>query len=117
MKNIYFHDFVLCCIDPSPQEDFGCMNGFQDFIPNSEKCYYISNDTLRWENAPKTCNDMINMTYDVDYNSQNTKLISIFSDEENDKLNDELKKRKIANAWIGLIWSRKNEICSFIELF
>ena len=139
LKNICIHDIVLCWIDQSPlrtphrdkrrrsekkkrrdqspQEDFGCMAGFVDFIPNSKKCYYISNDTLKWENAMKACNDMINMTYDVDYNSQNTKLINILSGEENDKLNDKLKEAGIDTAWIGLKWSRKNETFIFNELF
>ena len=91
-------------------DDMVCMDGFEDWIQNSEKCFYISyynDDLLSWDDASNACMEMTNWDYDVDYNSLNTNLISIDSDSENDQLYEQLSDLGIDSAWIGLGWSGK----------
>ena len=83
------------------------MEGFDDLISTSGTCYYISDDLMTWDDATQACIDMTNYDYDVDYNSQNTKLISIDSDDENDQINEKLGSLGIESAWIGLNWDGK----------
>ena len=57
--------------------------------------------------------DMTNWGYSVDYNSLNTNLISITSDDENNQLYEQLSDLGIDSVWIGLEWSGKfqNDKC------
>jgi hypothetical protein len=90
--------------------DMVCMDGFEDWIQSSEKCFYISyynDDLLSWDDANTACMQMTNWNYDVDYNSLNTQLISIDSDSENNQLYEQLSDLGIDSAWIGLGWSGK----------
>ena len=93
-----------------PPEDMLCMEGYVDIVSDSGKCYYISSvydDTLSWDDATQACNDMMNWGYNVDYNSRNTQLVSINSDDENDQLYYQLNDLSIQYAWIGLSWNGK----------
>ena len=86
------------------------MDGFEDRIPSSEKCYFISynnDDQLSWDDATEACMEMTNWHYSVDYNSLNTNLISITSDDENNELYEQLSDLGIDSVWIGLQWSGK----------
>ena len=92
------------------QGDMVCMDGFEDWIASSEKCFYISyynDDLLSWDDASNACMEMTNWDCDVDYNSLNTNLISIDSDSENNELYEQLSDLGIDSAWIGLGWSGK----------
>ena len=85
------------------------MEGFDDIIPTSDKCYYISSydDYQTWDDALSICNEMIDWSYDIDYNSQNTQLVSINSNSENNQIYDQLAALQIASVWIGLSWNGK----------
>ena len=85
------------------------MPGFDDTIPGSDKCYYISDfdDYQSWEDALDACGAMINYGYDVSYTSDNTGLVSIDSNNENNELFNQLISKEIESAWIGLSWSGK----------
>ena len=85
------------------------MPGFQDIVPGSDKCYYISDfdDYQSWDDAFDSCDGMIDYSYNVDYNSDNTGLVSINSNQENNELFDQLTSIEIESAWIGLSWSGK----------
>ena len=61
------------------------------------------------------CSDMTNWDYDVDYNSQNTNLISISSEDENDQLYEQLNDLGIESAWIGLSWTGKDKNNIFLS--
>ena len=94
----------------SEYDDMICMDGFEDWIPGSEKCYFISynnDDQLSWDDASEACIEMTNWDYSVDYNSLNTNLISITSDDENNELYEQLSDLGIDSVWIGLQWSGK----------
>ena len=94
----------------SIQDDMECMDGFEDWIPGSEKCYYISyndDDLLSWDDASNACMEMTNWNYNVEYNSLNTQLISINSDTENNELYEQLNDLSVDSVWIGLGWSGK----------
>ena len=45
--------------------------------------------------------------YSVDYNTDNTKLVTITSDDENDQLFQQMYNQNIQGAWIGLSWNGK----------
>ena len=91
------------------QQDMTCMDGYEDLVLGSEKCYYVSyyDDMLSRDDATSACDAMMNWDYDVDYNSQNTELVSINSDDENDQLFSEMYAQGILSAWIGLSWNGK----------
>ena len=91
----------------NPEDDLGCIEGFDDIIPTSDKCYYISSydDYQTWDDALTICNEMIDWSYDIDYNSQNTQLVSINSNSENNQLYDQLNALQIGSVWIGLSWN------------
>ena len=94
----------------SIQDDMECMDGFEDWIPGSEKCYYISyndDDLLSWDDASNACMEMTNWNYNVEYNSLNTQLISVNSDTENNELYEQLNDLSVDSVWIGLGWSGK----------
>ena len=95
------------------EEQMVCMEGYTDLILNSEKCYYISDDTKTWDDATQACNDTTNWDYDVAYNSQNTRLISIDSVDENDQLANVLGDK---SAWIGLSWTGEEIIKRFMKI-
>ena len=94
----------------SEYDDMICMDGFEDWIPSSGKCYfnsYNNDDQLSWDDASEACIAMTNWDYSVDYNSLNTNLISITSDDENDQLYEQLSDLGVDSVWIGLEWSGK----------
>ena len=89
------------------------MDGYEDLVFNSGKCYYISSndgDMLSWEDARDACSDRMNWDYNVNYNNENTMLVSINSDEENDELFNQLYESGAASSWIGLSWNCKELI-------
>ena len=94
---------------PKSIDDLSCMPGFDDIIPTSDKCYFISSvdDYQTWDDALAICDDMIDYSLDVGYTSQNTQLVSINSNAENNQLFDELTSLQMESAWIGLSWSGK----------
>ena len=83
------------------------MPGFDDIIPSSDKCYYISSydDYQSWDDALTICDGMIDYGYNVDYTPENTKLVSMNSNNENNQLFNQLSSLQIESAWIGLSWS------------
>ena len=86
------------------------MDGYDDIVENSGKCYYISvydEDMLTWEDAKDACSDRTNWDYNINYNNQNTMLVSINSVEENDALFNEMNDYGADASWIGLSWNRK----------
>ena len=89
-----------------------CMPGFQDIVLDSDKCYFISDidDYQGWDDASDVCGDMIDYGYDVEYTSENTGLVSIETNNENNELFDEMTSYGIESAWIGLSWSGKDMI-------
>ena len=94
----------------TPSEELNCMPGYEDLVPNSGKCYYISSSrNIRTrEEAVSICDQMMDFGYDVEYNPENTQLVSISSDDENDILFNELYySLNIQSAWIGLSWNGK----------
>ena len=86
-----------------------CMPGYQNLIPVSDKCFFVSplDTTLSWDDAMSACTDMVHWGYNVDYNSQNTQLLSIETEDENNELFDQLYDMNIQSAWIGLSWNGK----------
>jgi len=85
-----------------------CMDGYADLVPSSGKCYYLSmydEDMKTWEDAKDACSDRMNWNYNVDYNNENTMLVSINSQEENDDLWNTLFTWGADSAWIGLSWN------------
>ena len=87
-------------------DEMTCMDGYEDLVVSTGKCYYISSpyeyDMLSRDDATAACDGMMDWDYDVDYNSENTKLVSINSDDENDELYSLLIGLDIDSAWIGL---------------
>ena len=99
----------------TPFEDMVCMSGYDDLVFNSGKCYYISlgDDTMSWYDAMATCSEMLNWDYNIEYNSENTQLVSINSQDENDQLFDQVSIFGIESVWIGLSWNGKtNNKCN-----
>ena len=90
-------------------DDLVCMEGFEDIVTNTGKCYYISSadNLMTWDDAQEACTGMINWDYDVEYTSQNTQLVVLNSDDENDQLFDTLYDMDIDSVWIGLSWTGK----------
>ena len=90
-------------------EGLVCMDGYEDIVFGSGKCYLItmSDNVTTWDGAVDYCDSMMNWDYDVDYNSQNTQLATINSDDENDQLFNELFSFDVQSAWIGLGYSGK----------
>jgi hypothetical protein len=85
-------------------DDMVCMEGFNDLVPGTGKCYYISteDELQNWEDAEDACDAMINYDYSVEYTSENTKLVVLNSDDENDDLFNILLDMDIDSVWIGL---------------
>ena len=85
------------------------MNGYDDLVPSSSKCYLFNTveNPISWKDASSLCNNMMNWNYDVDYSSINTQLVSIDSEEENNLLYAYMASANIESAWIGLSWSCK----------
>ena len=88
----------------TPDQELVCMDGYEDMVPNSGKCYLLdmADNVTTWDDATDYCNQMMNWDYAVDYNLQNTQLVSISSDYENDQLFSQLYEFEIQSAWIGL---------------
>ena len=86
-----------------------CMKGYNDLISSSSKCYLFNtvDNPVSWRDASTLCNKNMNWNYDVDYNSVNTQLVSIDSEEENNFLYEYMTSTNIQSAWIGLSWSCK----------
>ena len=85
-------------------DDMVCMEGFDDLVPGTGKCYHISteDELQNWEDAEDACDAMINYGYNVEYTAQNTKLVVLNSDDENDNLFNILVDMAIDSVWIGL---------------
>ena len=94
---------------PIPPTDGNCMQGYDDVIPSSSKCYLMKtiDRPISWNDASSLCEKTMNWNYDVDYSAINTQLVSIDSDEENDLLFDYMTSYNIPSAWIGLTWTCK----------
>ena len=87
-----------------------CMDGYADLVPTSGKCYYLSmydEDMKTWEDAKDACSNRTNWNYQVNYNNENTLLVAIDSQEENDDLWNTLNEWGADSAWIGLSWNCK----------
>ena len=87
-----------------------CMDGYADLVPTSGKCYYLSmydEDMKTWEDAKDACSNRTNWNYQVNYNNENTLLVAIDSQEENDDLWNTLSEWGADSAWIGLSWNCK----------
>ena len=72
-----------------PKEGLSCPPGYTDIIPSSEKCYFISDfdDYMSWTDSFNACENMINCNgYEVECNSDNSGLVSIDSNQENNEL-------------------------------
>ena len=93
----------------TPSHALTCMPGYNDIVPSSGKCYYISIDknVTTWDDAFSQCNDMMKWDYNVDYTLENTQLVSINSEDENDQLFQQLYDMNIQSVWIGLSWNGK----------
>ena len=92
-------------VRPEPKEDLSCMAGYSDVVPGSDKCYYISDfdDYKSWNDAYNACEAMIECdNYDIDCKSDNSGLVSINSNQENNELYDQLSSAGMNAAWIGL---------------
>ena len=92
----------------TPWGSMTCMEGYDDIVSSSGKCYYMSvydEDMKTWEDAKDACSDRTNWNYDISYNNQNTLLVSINSAEENDELFSELDTYGADSSWIGLSWN------------
>ena len=84
-----------------------CMEGYNDFVPSSSKCYTIKTveNPVSWNDASSLCNEMMNWNYKLDYTSMNTQLASINSDYENEQIFASMTTAKVQSAWIGLSWT------------
>jgi hypothetical protein len=104
---------------PIPIVVGSCMNGYDDLVPSSSKCYLFNTveSPVSWKDASSLCNNMMNWNYEVDYTSMNTQLVSIDSQEENNDLYDYMTSANIQSAWIGLSWSCKlsNVYINFLQ--
>ena len=92
-----------------PKEGLSCPTGYTDIIPSSDKCYFISNfdDYKTWTDAYNACESMINCDgYEVECDSDNSGLVSIGSNQENNELFDQLSSLDIQAAWIGLSYGK-----------
>ena len=92
----------------TPNEELSCMPGYEDLVPGSGKCYYFSSsENIRTrQEAVAVCDRLMDFGYNVDYNPENTQLVSISSDDENDMLFNEMYYSfNIQSAWIGLSWN------------
>ena len=92
-----------------PKEGLSCPNGYTDMIPSSDKCYFISDfdDYKSWTDAYNACENMINCNgYEVECDSDNSGLVSIGSNQENNELFDQLSSSNIQAAWIGLSYGK-----------
>ena len=94
----------------TPPDELVCMPGYEDIVLGSDKCYFLTedDDVNTWDDAMEYCDSMMNYNYDVDYTSDNTKLATINSDDENDQLFEQMYSSDIQSAWIGLSWSGKH---------
>ena len=95
----------------SDNGDLICMDGYEDIVLNSGKCYYISteDDLLGWDDALAACDAMMNWGYNVEYNALNTELVALTSEDENDQLFQYLYDMDIQSVWIGLSWTGKRK--------
>ena len=92
-----------------PKDVLSCPPGYTDMIPSSEKCYFISDfdDYKSWPDAYNACENMMNCNgYEVECNSDNSGLVSIGSNQENNELFDQLSELGIQAAWIGLSYGK-----------
>ena len=78
-------------------------------VEGSDKCYliYQSEDINTWDQASYYCDSQMSYAYSVDYNTDNTKLVTIASDDENNQLFQQMYNQNIQAAWIGLSWNGK----------
>ena len=88
----------------TPEQGLVCMDGYEDLVSGSGKCYLVDMvwNVTTWDDATDYCNSVMNSNYNVDYNLENTQLVSIASDYENNQLIDYLVEMEIDSAWIGL---------------
>ena len=89
----------------TPNQDLVCMEGYEDLAPNSGKCYLVDMgwNVTTWDDATEYCNQKMNWNYNnIDYNLENTQLVSIGSDYENSQLLEYILENEIDAAWIGL---------------
>ena len=88
----------------TPNQGLVCMDGYEDIVSGSGKCYLVDMvwNVTTWDDATDYCNSVMNLNYNVDYNLENTQLVSIGSEYENDQLVDYLMEMEIDAAWIGL---------------
>ena len=97
----------------TPDQGLGCMPGYEDLLGSeSGRCFYFSSsENIRTrQEAVAVCDGLMDFSYDVDYNPENTQLVSIGSDNENDILFNEMYYTfNIESAWIGLSWNGELE--------
>ena len=72
-------------------------------------------DMKTWEDAKDACSNRTNWNYNVDYNNENTMLVAIDSQEENDDLWNMLSEWGGDSAWIGLSWNCKYKVNVALE--
>jgi hypothetical protein len=91
----------------TPIDEMVCMPGYQDIVEGSDKCYLIAEEdnVNTWEGAMEHCDSIMSYDYSVNYNTENTKLVTISSDDENDQLFQQMYDNDIQSAWIGLSWN------------
>ena len=92
----------------TPSSELSCMPGYQDLVQDSGKCYHFSrSENIRTrQEAVAVCDRIMDFNYDVEYNPENTQLVSIGSDDENDMIfNQMYYTLNIQSAWIGLSWN------------
>ena len=95
---------------PTPSDEMVCMPGYQDMVLGSDKCYFLTEDedVNTWDEAMDYCDSKMSYDYSVDYNTDNTKLATIGSDDENEQLFQQIYDNDIQSAWIGLSWNGKH---------
>ena len=78
-------------------------------VDGSNKCYVLAEDdeVNTWNEAMDYCDSKMSYDYSVDYNTDNTKLATIDSDDENDQLFQQMYDNDVQSAWIGLSWNGK----------
>ena len=102
----------------TPSDEMVCMPGYQDMVQGSNKCYILSQneDVNTWDEAMTYCDSQMSYGYSVDYNTDNTKLVTIESDDENNQLFQQLYDSDVQAAWIGLSWNGKfNNFCTILS--
>ena len=99
-------------ISTTPSDEMVCMPGYQDMVDGSNKCFLLKEDdnVNTWDEAMEYCDSQMGWDYSVDYNTENTKLATISSDDENNQLFQQLFNSDTQSAWIGLSWNGKHTI-------